>query len=252
MTSAIDTHGSQQGEHDSHLAHHFDTPKQQFDSGKLGIWIFLVTEVLFFSGLFCAYAIYRSLHPELFKWGHQFLSVELGGLNTCVLLFSSLTIAWAVRCAQLNQKRGLIACLVLTLICAFGFLGIKYVEYSHKLHEGLSPGRYYSYVEHEGAAAASSEKAATEGHGTAAAPQAHAKYPTPENPALFFSIYYCMTGLHGIHVIAGIIVIFWMLLRAMKGEFSSAFFGPIDYVALYWHLVDIVWIFLFPLLYLIH
>ncbi|HEY6560856.1 MAG TPA: cytochrome c oxidase subunit 3 [Polyangiaceae bacterium] len=448
-------HGDDVG-HDEHgghhehpfLQHHFDTPQQQFDAGKMGIWLFLVTEVLFFSGLFCAYTIYRAQHPEIFVWAHYYLDTNLGAVNTVVLLGSSLTAAWAVRCAQLKQKQGLIINIVITIACAFTFMCVKYVEYSHKFHDGLTwPGRAEKPLfgvrfdpKHEvwelesfkkkhpeaaelahklreqskqkqGATAAApaagsaegaaAAPAASEAAPTVAAGAAEGAAPTPEqaaaapgvaaqqagenakaapgakpgeeqaakggavavapgdpgasadkpsaksgeprkepaagigqqqaaepaqqtaqsaiggtqpetptktgdipvpapaavavapNPTLaesaqeapipaklgpdawplrqagvlgpggvllehpknahvFFSVYFFMTGLHGIHVIAGIIVWVWMLLRAMKGVFGENYFGPIDYSALYWHIVDLVWIYLFPLLYLIH
>lgn len=232
-----DEHAGHEGEHhDPRLAHHFDSAGQQFEAGKLGIWIFLITEVLFFSGLFCAYAVYRANHPELFAWGHQFLSVPMGAINTIVLLFSSLTMAWAVRCAQRNNKKGLVTCLALTLICAGVFLVIKYFEYSSKISHGLLPGAGFDPA-----------KAAEYAHSTG-----HGHGPIPEGAGRFFSIYFTMTGLHGIHVIGGIVVIFWTMLRAMKGRFDAKYYGQVDYVALYWHLVDLVWIYLFPLLYLIH
>lgn len=263
--------------HDPHLQHHFDTMGQQFEAGKMGTWIFLATEVLFFSGLFCAYAVYRSNHPEIFVYAHHFLDKILGAINTCVLLFSSLTMAWGVRCAQLGQRTGLIICLVLTIMCAFGFMGIKYVEYSHKYHAGLLWGAKYNPDLDE------LRKASGTGHGDAHAPavghakadaahDAHAegghghkvltpaeekeaaelRAAAPKNVNLFFSVYFCMTGLHGIHVVAGIILLTWLLVRAIKGEFGPGYFAPVDYVGLYWHIVDLVWIYLFPLLYLIH
>lgn len=123
--------------HHPNQAHHFESLAHQYDAGKLGIWIFLVTEVLFFSGLFCAYTVYRANHPEVFVYAHEYLDKFWGAFNTCVLLFSSLTMAWAVRCAQVRNRGGLILMLSLTLICAFGFLVIKYIEYSHKWHQGL-------------------------------------------------------------------------------------------------------------------
>ena len=122
------------------LAHHFEDEDHQFDSGKLGIWAFLVTEVLFFSGLFCAYAIYRSMHPDVFQYAAQALDTKLGAINTSVLILSSLTAAWAVRNAQLGQKKALCLNLAITIACAFGFMGIKYLEYSHKIHLGIIPG----------------------------------------------------------------------------------------------------------------
>ncbi|MDQ2646082.1 MAG: cytochrome c oxidase subunit 3, partial [Myxococcota bacterium] len=129
--------------HNPNLAHHFDTPQQQFDAGKLGIWLFLLTEVLFFSGLFCAYTIYRAMRPEVFVYAHYFLDTKLGALNTCVLLISSLTAAWAVRNAQLAETKKLVVNLTITIVCAFTFMGVKYVEYSHKFHDGLLPGKNF-------------------------------------------------------------------------------------------------------------
>lgn len=240
--------------HPRFLAHHFDTPQQQFDSGKLGMWLFLVTEILFFGGLFCAYAVYRANHPDIFADGHHFLDTRLGALNTAVLIFSSLTMAWGVRCAQKSQKTGLIVCLVITLVCGFVFLGVKSVEYSAKMHHGLIPNEVHfermeprfgfnpdeeylreklSHIEHADGASGDLDLRV-------------------KKVRMFFTIYFCMTGLHALHVIAGIGVIFWILVRSMKGHFSQDYFGPVDYVGLYWHLVDLIWIYLFPLLYLIH
>ena len=237
-------HGHDHGHGDpaEHLAHHFDDKQQQFDSGKFGIWLFLVTEILFFSGLFCAYTVYRSLHPEIFSSCSTFLNTSLGAVNTVVLLFSSLTAAWAVRCAQLGQRKGLIINILLTLACASTFMVVKYFEYSHKLHLGISPGGTWTYdddINHppEGVAMPSSLAA---------------EHPAVKNRQIFFSIYYGMTGLHGFHVLAGIVVWLWILKRALRGEFGPKFFGPVDFTALYWHVVDIIWIYLFPLLYLIN
>jgi cytochrome c oxidase subunit 3 len=229
--------------HNAHVAHQFDSAEQQFRSGKLGIWLFLVTEILLFSGLFCIYAIYRSSHPEIFLYAHQFLDSSMGALNTVVLIFSSFTIAWAVRCAQRGKTRALVVLLSITLACAFIFLGVKYVEYEHKWKAGLLWGEQYNPVEVD------------HGIGDASQEESSSHAPTgdvPRNVHLFFSIYFLMTGLHGVHVIAGIAVIGWVLLRARRGEFGPQYFAPVDYAALYWHLVDLVWIFLFPLLYLIH
>lgn len=265
----------QHGEHGEHpfLAHHFDDPQHQFDSGKLGIWLFLVTEILFFSGLFCAYAVYRALHPEVFEYAHYFLDTRLGALNTCVLILSSVTAAWAVRNAQLNQKKMLVANIAVTIACGFGFMGIKYVEYTHKIHDGLLPGANYEpaikawdvdlYQEKFGVPPGITPRAEGE---EAAEPAAEAALPPgtpklmgphefnvePRNVHQFFSVYFCMTGLHGIHVVIGIGIWIWLLFRARAGDFGPDYFGPVDYTALYWHLVDLIWIFLFPLLYLIH
>jgi cytochrome c oxidase subunit 3 len=222
-----------------HLQHHFDTPEQQFDAGKLGIWLFLATEILLFGGLFCAYAIYRGNHPEIFVYAHQFLDKVLGGTNTVILLASSLTMAWAVRAAQLGQRRLLIALLSLTLLGGFGFMGIKYVEYKAKWEHGLLPGTHYAPHD-EGAGSPAAESAPPAEHGR-----------RPSNVQIFFGIYFLMTGLHGLHVLAGMGVITWILVRSIQGHFGPAYFTPVDFVGLYWHLVDLIWIFLFPLLYLI-
>lgn len=207
-------------------AHHFETAEQQYAASKLGMWLFLVTEVLFFGGLFVAYGIFRAIHPEVFVESAVLLNTKLGAFNTVVLLFSSLTMAWGVRCSQLGQQKGLIWCLVLTLLMACVFLVVKYFEYAHKFHEGhLWASRFTGS---DLAASGAFDRAGT-----------------------FFSIYFAMTGLHVIHILAGMIAIGWVLKRAIRGDFGPNYFTPVDAVGLYWHLVDLVWIFLFPLLYLI-
>ncbi len=207
-------------------AHHFETAEQQYAASKLGMWLFLVTEVLFFGGLFVAYGVFRSLHPEVFVNSAELLNTTLGTFNTVVLLFSSLTMAWAVRCSQLGQQKGLVWCLVLTLAMACIFLVVKYFEYAHKWHEGHLWASQFTGS--ETAASGAFDRAGT-----------------------FFSIYFAMTGLHVIHILAGMIAIGWVLKRSLRGDFGPNYFTPVDAVGLYWHLVDLVWIFLFPLLYLI-
>lgn len=411
--------------HDHHgpdyLAHHFDTPEQQFESGKLGMWLFLVTEVMMFGGLFCAYALYRANHPEVFAYAHGFLDWKLGAVNTAILLASSFTMALAVRASQLGQKSTLCVLLVLTLLGGFGFLGIKYAEYTSKFGHFLYPGKanlYYpqakstlmmntegeeqpvkmsrqmqldeiAFVEFEslgikhgylppasayqlyesrgvfdrlaeadakhdghhyahamemfaqagapeaiawvaehgghdgddghdkgqdaahaeadhapvaesddpidaeamaqvvpvanaaadratlkpparGATGLSAAYAHSEGHDdhgpTVAAALgtpdlSHALHYTPYEMQtdavqsrihLFFQIYFCATGLHALHVIIGMGCITWVLGKSMAGAFSTEYNVPVDIVGLYWHIVDLIWIFLFPLLYLIH
>lgn len=418
MSTAHDAHADEHG-HGHHgspfIQHHYDDAQHQFDAGKLGIWIFLAQEVLFFSALFVAYVLYRVHHGEIYAYAHKWLDVKMGAINTAVLIFSSLTAAWAVRCAQLNQRRGLIACISITIACAGAFLCIKYFEYSHKYHEGILFGRYFdpcissggnelmtkgnecpgaestikwdfgtgkakegcfeqsaidldpreagvqaecqvSEVKYsKGKEVASRpitnvcadkigegeewEKnkypcwkpsyqpavcpdltdAVKRSQGAAARPQVgilvlygehdheirpknivikaeckkpapvqepadpyatptpdtsklqigkklvsdkapltkHAEHdlyyagPPPAHTNMFLSIYFAMTGLHGIHVLIGIFIFIWLLIRATKGHFTPDYFGPIDYAALYWHIVDLIWIFLFPLLYLI-
>ncbi|HWB19297.1 MAG TPA: cytochrome c oxidase subunit 3, partial [Phycisphaerales bacterium] len=146
MTQVSVSHGEHGEAHDhdhahpKHLAHHWDTPKQQFEAGKLGMWLFLATEVLLFGGLFVGYSVWRANHPELFQYGSKFLNTTLGATNTVILILSSFTMAMAVTFAQKSNRMGLIVCLSLTLMGAAGFLGIKYVEYTHKFHEGIFPG----------------------------------------------------------------------------------------------------------------
>src|SRR5271170_2708652 len=147
-TAATKDHSAQKGHghHDPHLAHHFDTPEQQFTSAKLGMWMFLGTEILMFGGLFCAYSIYRHNHPLVFKFAAEsYLSTPLGTLNTIILITSSLTMAWGVRAAQLNQRKLLIVCLILTLMGAAGFLVVKTIEYSAKWNEHVWVGEWNKY-----------------------------------------------------------------------------------------------------------
>lgn len=267
------------------LAHHDRSHGHQLVAGKLGMWLFLMTEILFFGGLFCAYAVYRGNHPEIFQLGAALLDKNLGAINTCVLLLSSLTMAWAVRAAQLGQSRRLAALLVATLLCAFAFLGIKYVEYKHKWEDGLlwasrfrpeairhTPDDETEHAPNAGVkgqlgadrAVSPAGRAATNTRADVPGAATSGGLPGTENlgPAekqllaervgLFFSIYFAMTGLHALHVIGGIGAIGWLLRRAVRGHFGPEYYGPVDYVGLYWHLVDMIWIYLFPLLYLIH
>jgi cytochrome c oxidase subunit III len=208
--------------HSPNLQHHFSDVEQQKDSAKMGMWLFLATEILLFGGLFCAYAIYRAWHPEMFLNAHRFLDVKMGMINTFVLITSSLTMALSIRSLQIDKKKHAVWYLVATLVFACVFLIIKYFEYSHKFHLGQLPGKYYTFTGIEGT-----------------------------NPHIFFSIYFTMTGLHGIHIIIGILVIARMLYRTITNHFSSEYYTPVEMTGLYWHLVDLIWIYLFPLLYLI-
>ena len=210
------------------LAHHFETPVQQFDAAKLGMWLFLAQEVLFFSGLFVSYLVFRMWYPDAWSVCSHELDWKMGTVNTLVLLFSSLTAVLAVRSAQLGKRNEVNVYILITIACAFAFLVIKYFEYSHKFHAGLLPGSHFAPVA---------------GHTIASV--------FPPGSAAYFSVYFMATGVHGMHVIIGIGVLFWILKRNISGEFSKDFFTPIDLVALYWHLVDLIWIYLFPFLYLI-
>lgn len=388
-TAAHDPHAhgpDDEHAHDPHLAHHFDTPEQQFSTSKLGLWLFLATEILMFGGLFVAYAVYRYNHPEVYLWAHRALDAKWGMINTIVLLASSFTMAWGVRAAQLNQKKLLQLMLVLTFFGGVIFMCIKAVEYKTKWEHHLFPGEFNALneqfkapkgqdaaeikahtiytVEHhgkeshgEGDPQATDKAHSNDGHsGDSSAPEsapptgvhgptqhgaasgpAHIQDNAPnaeanahpnvatggghDQPATsqpvqrsakvvpigtlapvdgnagtpdaaniappafsaagtnreadvapvhqwttyaemeptdraqlntFFSIYFMMTGLHGIHVLLGMGLMVWLFLRASAGAFSSSYFTPVDLCGLYWHLVDLIWIFLFPLLYLIH
>ncbi len=213
---------SQSTDHPAFLQHHFTDAEQQRESAKLGMWIFLVTEILLFGGLFCAYAIYRSWNPDIFHNAHVFLNVYLGTTNTCVLIISSVTMALAIRAIQMGKKNQTLTYLITTLILAGAFLVIKYFEYAHKFHEGQLPGKFYTFTGIEGT-----------------------------NPHVFFSMYFLMTGLHGIHVIGGMSVITWLIIKTKQGKFSDQYYTPVEMTGLYWHLVDLIWIFLFPLFYLV-
>lgn len=286
---------SHESGHPRALQHHFDTLQRQLNSDKFGMWLFLVTEILFFSGLFCWYAIYRSTHPEIFVYAHKYLDKIWGGINTLVLICSSLTMAIAVHAAQTSKNRLLIWMLAATLFFAFVFMGVKYIEYKAKWEHGLLPGKYFTGGAHETGAQGDGE-ADSAGHIDAAAPlhddAAHAAgHPesvipegamleierstiapaalgpsgladsaldashegdVPANVHLFFSIYFVMTGLHALHIIAGIIAMLLLIKYARRRLYGSDYYTPVELVGLYWHFVDLVWIYLFPLLYLIH
>jgi cytochrome c oxidase subunit III len=208
-------------EHDA-TAHQFDDMAQQYDAGQLGMWTFLVTEIMFFGGMILAYIVYRSAYPEAFAAGSHHLDITLGCINTVVLIGSSLTMAMAVYAAQIGQRRMLVLYLLATLVLGLVFLGIKSVEYASKFESQLVPGPWFHF---EGA---------------------HA-----EHAELFFSLYFVMTGMHALHMIIGMVLLVIFAWRAWGGRFSTTYHAPIEFMGLYWHFVDIVWIFLFPLFYLL-
>jgi cytochrome c oxidase subunit 3 len=203
-------------------AHQFDDAEQQHDASTLGMWVFLVTEIMFFAGMFTAYVAYRSLYPEGFAHASHHLDVLLGAINTTVLITSSLTMALAVHSAQLGRRGPLLGFLLTTIALGSTFLVIKGFEYAHKFHEGLVPGPWFSY------------------HGADAGAQ-----------QLFLSIYFAMTGVHAAHMVIGIGILSVLVWQARRGRYGQAYYTPVELSGLYWHFVDIVWIFLFPLLYLI-
>jgi len=243
------------GDHPPHLKHYFVSSEQQFDAAKLGMWLFLVTEILLFGGMFVAYGIYRSMYPELFVEASSQLDTLMGGLNTLVLLASSLTVAWAIRAIQMNNKKLCTWLLVATVVLAGMFMVVKYFEYTHKFDLGIYPGANFVYaegtpftldgLEADGQTAVIGE-AHEDGHYV---PGDHGL--TNQRAGLFFSIYYVMTGIHGIHVLIGMIAISILAWKTWKGKYSDAWYTPIENTGLYWHVVDVIWIFLFPLMYLI-
>lgn len=208
-----------------HVPHHFKTADQAFQSSKLGMWGFLVTEVLLFAGLFVAYIIFRNLYPADFHEASKLLDPTKGTINTIVLICSSFTMAMAVNRVQVNKGKQAVVFLLITLLCAGAFMVIKYLEYTHKIHEGILPAGLYKF----------------EGIDLKQFP----KVP------LYFSIYFLMTGLHGFHVLVGMSLIAWVMVGSMKGKYNEAYHTPVELTGIYWHLVDLIWIYLFPLLYLI-
>lgn len=211
-----------------HHAHHFKSSDHEFLTCKQGMWLFLLQEVLFFAPFFTGYAIFRGLYPDAFHEASKSLDWQMGGLNTVILLCSSLSMALAVNAAQRGLTKKCVTNLIFTLLFGFGFLIVKYFEYTHKIHVGTLPSGLFN------------QDLFDEGMFT------QAQVP------LFFSLYFGMTGLHAIHVIGGMAVLaFWILPRASRGEFVGGYYTPVEMFGLYWHFVDLVWIYLFPLLYLV-
>jgi cytochrome c oxidase subunit 3 len=209
--------------HHPKLQHHFDDMGQQAEASTLGMWVFLVTEIMFFGGLFMAYLVYRTASPEAFREASHHLNVVYGTINTAVLICSSLTMAFAVRSAQTSQPaRTQVQWLLLTMFLGAVFLGIKVIEYGEKFRDHIVPGPYFTW---EG------------------------RYPA--GAEMFYSLYFAMTGLHALHMVVGIGIMTVIAFMAYKRQFDSAYYTPVEVAGLYWHFVDIVWIFLFPLLYLI-
>jgi cytochrome c oxidase subunit III len=213
--------------HHPRLQHHFDSLEQQKESATLGMWTFLLTEIMFFGGLFLLYTVYRFLYPEPFATASRALDIPLGFINTLILIGSSLTMALGVHTAALGKRRATAGWLLATVVLGTVFLGVKVVEYSHKFEHHLVPGPHF-------------------------APEADQIPVVQQKGAeIYFSLYFAMTGLHAIHMILGIPVLLVLALLAHRGWFSRAYYTPVEMFGLYWHFVDIVWIFLFPLLYLI-
>jgi cytochrome c oxidase subunit 3 len=216
---------------DPALRHHFARPEQQRDAASLGMWWFLATEVMFFGGLFCAYLIYRRMYFGEFAAASQTLSWKLGATNTVVLICSSLTVVMAVWAAQTGRRMMLVGNLVLTLILGLVFLGIKSIEYKEKFEKHHVPGASFEFHER--------------------VPSHPDQYANPQHAQIFFALYFVMTGLHALHMIIGVGIFLYLLTMSWKGRFTPEYNTPIEIGGLYWHFVDIIWIYLFPLLYLI-
>lgn len=227
--------------HPAHLAHHFDSIQQQRQASTLGMWLVIAQEIMFFGGLFAAYIVYRFKYHDAFAVASSHLSIFWGSLNTVFLISSSLTMALAVRSAQLGDNKKVLRWLVATMLFGMLFLGVKGIEYTQKYHHHLMPGSSFHYVP-------DFEDHALQSMGITAE-------TVPPNFAgnvqLFFSFYFVMTGVHAFHMLIGFGVMIWLMIKAKRRQFSRENYGPMEMTGLYWHFVDIVWIFLFPLLYLV-
>jgi cytochrome c oxidase subunit 3 len=220
------------GLHNPALLHHFADEGQQRDASSLGMWIFLATEVMFFGGLFCAYLIYRRWYFGDFAAASKSIDALLGATNTAVLICSSLTVVLAIWAAQTARRGLMIGMLILTMLFGLSFLGIKGIEYKQKFVEHHVPGPTFNF-DHE------------------AIPGNAGQYANPQHAQIFFALYFIMTGLHALHMVVGLGIFTWLLWKAWKGVFTPRYHTPLEIGGLYWHFVDIVWIYLFPLLYLI-
>ena len=209
-------------DHKHHFAHHFKNAMHEFMSSKEGIWLFMVTEILMFGGLFVGYFLMHALYPQTFAEGASHLDWKLGSINTIVLIISSWTMALSIHFIQVGKSSKANMTLITTILCGFIFLGIKYIEYHHKFEDGLLPGKFF-----------------------------HNPEAVAQNLGMYFGFYFMMTGLHGIHVISGMALITWVLIRNLRGDFDPHYYTAVEGVGIFWHIVDLVWIFLFPLLYLI-
>lgn len=276
-------HGAAHGHGQSpHLAHHFDSMGQQKEAATLGMWAFLVTEIMLFGGIFLAYIAYRWAFPEIWEAAAPTLNTPLATINTVVLLVSSLTVAMAVHAAEAGNKRQLITLLLATIVCGFGFLGIKGYEYAEKFShcngyinplawatngarrdeaECLVPGKAFLFPEEHGATGAEAEAGGepTQATGGVADSETNGyqggststlrSNATPHQ--LFYLLYFCATGLHAVHMVVGITLMSVLTWMAARNKFTPEWFTPVENGGLYWHLIDIIWVFLFPLFYLV-
>ncbi len=219
---------------DPEVAGHFEDIDQQRESSSLGMWTFLATEVLFFGALFVGYFVYRVRYPEAFRRGSEEMNLWLGGLNTAVLLTSSLTMALGVHAAGHGDNRGIRRFLAVTMVLGLAFLGIKAIEYAAEAHERLVPAVNFSTIPPDEAGLPSARQ-----------------HPRPHQVELFMIFYFVMTGLHALHMIVGVSVLSFLFVLTGRGWFTARWHNPIETAGLYWHFVDIVWVFLYPCLYLL-
>ncbi|HKG46015.1 MAG TPA: cytochrome c oxidase subunit 3 family protein [Pyrinomonadaceae bacterium] len=225
------------------LQHHFENMEQQREAGTLGMWIFLVTEIMFFGGMFLAYTLYRGLYPAAFASGSNHLNITLGAVNTGVLILSSFTMAMAVYFTQVGKHRPQVFCLIATLILGLAFLGIKAVEYYDKYEDHLIPGKLIPGNPFDPEVAH---------HGDTDPHKLHLlENATVEKVEMFYWIYFAMTGMHAFHMIIGAGLLMYLIIFSLRRRFDPEYHSPVEVIGLYWHFVDIVWIFLFPLLYLL-
>ena len=222
----------QEEEHHPELLHHFAEAGQQRNAASLGMWVFLATEIMFFGGMFCAYLVYRHWYFGDFAAASKSINVVLGAINTAVLICSSLSVVLAVWAAQTARRTLLLVMLALTMLLGLCFLGIKGKEYYDKFVENHVPGASFNF-----------QNVPIPGHPN--------EYANPKHAEIYFSLYFCMTGLHALHMVVGLGIFSWLFLMAWKGRFTPTYYTPVEISGLYWHFVDIIWIYLFPLLYLI-
>jgi cytochrome c oxidase subunit III len=217
-------HGHGDDHHHPDLQHHFESLQQQHEASTLGMWLFLITEVMFFGGLFMAYLLYRVWYPEAWIEGSNLLDIRLGGFNTIVLIGSSLTMAMAVRAAQTGFPKATVNWLLITIVLGTTFLVVKYFEYASKFALNEVPGLDWAY---------------------------HSAGGHERQVEIFLSLYFLLTGLHATHMVIGFFLLSVIAWMAYRRRFTPAWYTPVEMAGLYWHFVDIVWIFLFPLLYLV-
>jgi len=219
--------------------HHFETEEQQREAASFGMWLFLLTEIMFFGGLFMAYLLYRNWYHDAFVAASNTLSIPLGATNTAVLIGSGFAMALGVWAAEVRKKGMLVVCLILTTLLGMVFLGVKYVEYKEKFELHHVPGANFDISQFVNPPPGARD-------------QQHLPVDEARHTEVYFSLYFAMTGMHALHMIIGIGLLVWLTIRAQRGAFTEGYVAPIENFGLYWHFVDIVWLFLFPLLYLIN